>query len=495
MSFLTDHLLTIIVLAPFLAFLVLLALPPERKTAARVTALVGGSISLIGSVAACCIYYFGKLEDFQFKESLTWIPGFNINYSVGADGISLVMLLLTGIIIVAGVFASWTVENRTKEYLCLLMFLVTGVFGVFVSLDLFFLFLFYEIAVLPMYLLIGIWGAGRKEYAAMKLTLYLMLGSAFILTGILALYFLGPHTFDMLELSELKVGESLGFGVGAQRMLFLAFYLGFGVLAGIFPFHTWSPDGHASAPTAVSMLHAGVLMKLGAYGVIRTCVAMFPAATIRELMPYVAIIACINIVYGAFSAMGQKDLKYVIAYSSVSHMGVVMLGIASMNAVSLSGAVMQMFSHGIMTGLFFALVGLIYEKTHTRDITIMGGFAKLMPGIAVAFTVGGLASFGLPLTSGFVAESLVFFGTFKPYPVVTAVAITGIVITAVYVLRLVQRVFLGDTPEQWKGLTDARKTEWVALGSLTALLVIVGIFPSPLIDLINEGLRVLHLLK
>jgi NADH-quinone oxidoreductase subunit M len=488
MSFFVDHILSIIVLAPFAAFLVLLVLPPENKTAARVTALVGGSISLIGSVAACSIYYFGKLEDYQFKESLAWIPGFNINYSVGADGISLVMLLLTGIIIVAGVFASWTVENRAKEYLCLLMFLVTGVFGVFVSLDLFFLFLFYEIAVLPMYLLIGIWGAGRKEYAAMKLTLYLMLGSAFILAGILALYYFGPkHTFDMIELSK-----GTGLGIEIQRMLFLAFYLGFGVLAGIFPFHTWSPDGHASAPTAVSMLHAGVLMKLGAYGVIRLCFMMSDEVR-SSLMPYVAIIACINIVYGAFSAMGQKDLKYVIAYSSVSHMGVVMLGIAGANALSVSGAVMQMFSHGIMTGLFFALVGLIYEKTHTRDITVMGGFAKLMPGIAVAFTIGGLASFGLPLTSGFVAESLVFFGTFKVYPVVTAIAITGIVITAVYILRLVQRVFLGATPEKWQGLTDARKTEWVALGSLSAILLIVGTYPAPLINLINEGLKVLKL--
>jgi NADH-quinone oxidoreductase subunit M len=494
MSFLTDHLLTIIVLAPFLACLLLLVIPPERKTAARVTALAAGAIALIGSVAGCLTYDFSA-GGYQFKESFDWISfsihGYEpIRYSVGADGISLVMLLLTGIIIVAGVFASWTVENRTKEYLCLLMFLVTGVFGVFVSLDLFFLFLFYEIAVLPMYLLIGIWGAGRKEYAAMKLTLYLMLGSALILTGILALYFIDPrHTFDMLALSK-----SCMVPVATQRLLFVGFYLGFGVLAGIFPFHTWSPDGHASAPTAVSMLHAGVLMKLGAYGIIRTCVAMFPTSLSHQLMPYVAIIATINIVYGAFSAMGQKDLKYVIAYSSVSHMGVVMLGIAGMTSVSVAGAVMQMFSHGIMTGLFFALVGLIYEKTHTRDITVMGGLAKQMPGIAVAFAIGGMASFGLPATSGFISEYLVFTGSFAVRPVVTAVAVTGIVITAVYVLRLLQRVFLGPMNERWSDLTDAHSTEWVALGSLATLLVLVGTFPYPLISLIDEGLKVIKLM-
>ncbi|MCX7799577.1 MAG: NADH-quinone oxidoreductase subunit M [Fimbriimonadales bacterium] len=485
MSLVLDHLLSIIVLAPFAGCLLLLALPPEWKTASRVVALVSGGISLALSCVAWALYD-GAKGGFQFRESYQWIPGLDIRYSLGADGISLSMLLLTGVIIVTGVFASWTLEERCKEFLTLLLFLVTGVFGVFVALDLFFLFLFYEIAVLPMYLLIGIWGTGRKEYSAMKLTLYLMLGSAFILTGILALYYLDPRrTFDMLELSG---GSELA--VGLQRALFFAFYLGFGVLAGIFPFHTWSPDGHASAPTAVSMLHAGVLMKLGAYGVIRTCVAMFPEVA-PSLMPIVAAIAAINIVYGAFSALGQTDLKYVIAYSSVSHMGVVMLGIASLAPVGMAGAVMQMFSHGIMTGLFFALVGLVYQKAHTRDILAMGGFARRMPGIAVAFTVGGLASFGLPGTSGFVAETLVFLGTFARYPVIVAVAVTGVVITAVYVLRVVQKVFLGPLGEAWSELPDARSTEWVALVSLAALLVAVGVWPMPLVNLINHGLRTL----
>lgn len=483
MEYVRSHLLSLTFWSPFVGCLILLIVPPERKTLARLIALVAALVTLCTAISLC-VGYDGERGGFQFVEDYEWLPGLPVRYHLGVDGISLSMVLLTAIIITAGVFASWTLENRCKEFLTLLMFLVTGVFGVFVSLDLFFLFLFYEIAVLPMYLLIGVWGTGPKEYSAMKLTLYLMLGSALILTGILVLQYLHPS--QSLDLSEISRGIDIAFET--QRLLFLAFYVGFGVLAGIWPFHTWSPDGHASAPTAVSMLHAGVLMKLGAYGVLRMCVGVLPDAA-REMMPLVAVIAAVNIVYGAFSAMGQKDLKYVIAYSSVSHMGVVMLGIAAMNAVSINGAVMQMFSHGIMTGLFFALVGLVYEKTHIRDITQMGGLARQMPGIAIAFVVGGLASFGLPLTSGFIAEYLVFFGSFQTFPLVTAFALTGIVITAAYVLRVVQKVFLGPMPDRWQGTPDAMRTEWVALASLASLLIIVGVVPGPLTALINSGIR------
>src|SRR4029453_7489602 len=310
----------------------------------------------------------------------------------------------------SGVFASWTVKVRSQEFYALLLALVTGVYGVFVSLDLFVLFLFFERAVLPMYLLIGIWGStgevrprgvfawafretgvGTKEYAAMKLTLYLLF-------GILALYVnAGATSFSFLDF------EASAFPRGLQRWVFLAFYVGFGILAGIWPLHTWSPDGHASAPTAVSMLHAGVLMKLGAYGVVRVGMGLLPEGA-ADLAWLVGTIACVNIVYGALSAMAQRDLKYVIAYSSVSHMGVVMLGAATLTQNGLNGSVFQMFAHGIMTGLFFALVGLIYEKAHSREIFKMGGFGTMMPGIATAFTIGGLSSLGLPATAGFVAE-------------------------------------------------------------------------------------------
>jgi NADH-quinone oxidoreductase subunit M len=366
--------------------------------------------------------------------------------------------------------------------------LVSGVFGVFASRDLFFLFLFYEIAVLPMYLLIGVWGTSTKErskeYSAMKLTLMLMAGSAFILVAILALYFQnGTHSFDLDDLAKGTYSAEF------QRWVFLAVYVGFGVLAAIRPLHTWSPDGHASAPTAVSMLHAGVLMKLGAYGILRIGIHLLPEGA-QHWALLMGIIATINILYGAVSAMGQTDLKYVIAYSSVSHMGVVMLGLASLNSVGVNGAVMQMFAHGIMTGLMFALVGLIYEKTHTRYIPSMGGLAKRMPGVAICMTVAGVASFGLPLTSGFIAEFLCFYGMWLQYPLLALLSVGGIVVTAVYVLRMLQNIFLGNFREEaYHDLGDARTTEWVAITALATTLIVVGVFPRPLVDLIDTGLR------
>ncbi|HWN93284.1 MAG TPA: NADH-quinone oxidoreductase subunit M, partial [Verrucomicrobiae bacterium] len=393
--------LSIITWAPFIGAVLIMFLARHRPLLVRWLALISTGTSFVLSLG---IYWaFDRTQAdvpfFQFYEELPLVPPLGINYQVGVDGMSLLMVLLTSIIIFAGVFASWTVKERSQEFYALLLVLVTGVYGVFVSLDLFVLFLFYEIAVLPMYLLIGIWGSsgeirpqgifgwalrrtgvGTKEYAAMKLTLYLLFGSAFILVGILALYVAaGSSSFSFLEM------EGIQFDRGLQSWVFLAFYVGFGILAGIWPLHTWSPDGHASAPTAVSMLHAGVLMKLGAYGVVRLGFGLLPDGT-QEWVWLVGAIACVNIVYGALSAMAQTDLKYVIAYSSVSHMGVVMLGMATLTETGLNGSVFQMFAHGIMTGLFFALVGLVYEKAHSRAIFSMGGFGQMMPGIATAFT-------------------------------------------------------------------------------------------------------------
>jgi len=351
-----------------------------------------------------------------------------------------------------------------------------------------------------MYLLIGIWGTGPKEYSAMKLTLYLLVGSAFMLVGILGMYFAAvmPHgaarTFDLTQLSAASYSRPF------QTVAFFLLYIGFGVLAGIWPLHTWSPDGHASAPTAVSMLHAGVLMKLGAYGVLRVGFGCLPQGA-QQWVWLIGAIAVINIAYGAYVAMGQRDLKYVIAYSSVSHMGVVMLGLAAFNHLAFNGAVLQMFSHGIMTGLFFALVGLVYEKSHTRDIEAMGGLARRMPGIALAFTIGGLASFGLPGTSGFVAELLVFLGAFRAhwhhyliaglplFPILAVGAVLAIVVTATYVLRVLQRVFHGPMDEsKYAEVPDARTTEWVTLVVLGGILILVGVYPSPLTTLIDQGL-------
>jgi len=479
----THWILTFIILTPLIASLVLLLIPRQLRTLVRFIALAGAGLTLPAAIWLFAAYN-RQLAGFQFEQRAPWVPSLGISYHVGVDGTSVVLILLTAIIITGGIFASWTQKFRTKEFLSLLLLLVSGVFGVFASRDLFFLFLFYEIAVLPMYLLIGVWGTSTKErtkeYSAMKLTLMLLAGSAFILVAILALYFnQTPHSFDMSAMAQAHYAPSF------QKTIFLLVYIGFGVLAGIWPIHTWSPDGHASAPTAVSMLHAGVLMKLGAYGILRIGMGLLPEGA-QHFAFLVGAIATINILYGALSAMGQTDLKYIIAYSSVSHMGVVMLGLASLNSVGISGSVMQMFSHGIMTGLFFACVGLIYEKSHTRNIPSMGGFAKKMPGIALLMTIGGLASFGLPATSGFIAEFLCFYGMWMRYPILALISVVGIVLTAIYVLRMIQKIFLGHfKDETYPSLPDAKTTEWVAITGLALLLLVVGLYPEPLVKMID----------
>lgn len=485
--------LSIITWTPFVAALVIMFAARHRPGLVRWTAATAAVIEVVLSIWLYAAYDRAA-AGFQFYENLPLVPSVGISYQLAVDGMSLLMVLLTSIIIFAGVFASWTVTTRTQEFYALLLALVTGVYGVFVSLDLFVFFLFYEIAVLPMYLLIGIWGSsgevrpqgifgwafgrtgvGTKEYAAMKLTLYLLFGSAFILVGILALYVAGGSaSFSLLDLQAIR------FEPGLQSWVFLAFYIGFGILAGIWPLHTWSPDGHASAPTAVSMLHAGVLMKLGAYGVVRLGMGLLPEGT-HEWVWLVGGIACINIVYGALSAMAQTDLKYVVAYSSVSHMGVVMLGAATLTPTGLNGSVFQMFAHGVMTGLFFALVGLVYEKAHSREIFKMGGFATMMPGIAVAFTIGGLSSLGLPATAGFVAEFLTFLGAWSSaHPWWLYPGVAGAFLTSIYVLRVARQIFWGPpaADPHFQHLPDARGTEWVALVVLVFVLVLFGVLPD-----------------
>ncbi|PYO28731.1 MAG: NADH-quinone oxidoreductase subunit M [Candidatus Rokuibacteriota bacterium] len=485
--------LSVITWAPFVGAVLIMFTARHRPLLVRGIAVASTGLSLL---AALAIYatYDREAAGFQFYEEIPLVPPLGIKYQVGVDGMSLLMVLLTAIIIFAGSFASWTVKERSQEFYALLLVLVTGVFGVFVSLDLFILFLFYEIAVLPMYLLIGIWGSsgeirpqgifgwamrrtgvGTKEYAAMKLTLYLLFGSAFILVGILALYVAGgSSSFSFLEM------ELADFPPGLQSWVFLAFYVGFGILAGIWPLHTWSPDGHASAPTAVSMLHAGVLMKLGAYGVVRLGMGLLSDGT-QQWAWLVGSIACVNIVYGALSAMAQTDLKYVIAYSSVSHMGVVMLGAATLTENGLNGSVFQMFAHGIMTGLFFALVGLVYEKAHSREIFKMAGFGRMMPGIATAFTIGGLSSLGLPATAGFVAEFLSFLGAWQSaYPMWLFPGVLGAFLTSIYVLRVAKQIFWGPpSPDpHFHDLPDAEGPEWAALAILVFCLVLFGVVPG-----------------
>jgi NADH-quinone oxidoreductase subunit M len=496
-----PYLLSIIVAAPFVAALLMLPFPAQSFRIHRSLALLGALVSLVGSIFVA-LHYDVTAGGLQFEENYPLVPLLGIRIRFAVDGWGVSLLLLTGLIILAGVLASLTLKNRPKEFFVMLLVLVAGVFGVFVCQDLFVFFLCYEIAVLPMYLLIGIWGSSHKVaeagpfkyvwklldvggqmYAAMKLTLMLLVGSAFILAVVVAMYLeAGQNTFDMTVLGQYQYGRTL------QIVCFPLLWLGFGTLAGVFPFHTWSPDGHASAPTAVSMLHAGVLMKLGAFGVLRIGMMMLPEGA-KVWAPIVGTVAVINIVYGAMSAMSQKDLKYVIAYSSVSHMGVVMLGLATLTITGWNGAVFQMFAHGIMTGLFFALVGLVYDRAHTRDIPSMGGFATKMPVVATFFTLAGLSSLGLPGTAGFVAEFLVFLGAYEGANVWWAVAgIIGAFVTAVYVLKAVRTIFWGAGPsEKFHEIRDAHGTELGALFLLGAAVIVFGCWPRLVLDFVDRS--------
>jgi NADH-quinone oxidoreductase subunit M len=487
---------------PFLTMLVILAVPARSWRIIRWIAAAGCGSHLILTSAVTYLYcramtgdsanmQTSMLTKLYLVEKVPWFESLGIQYFVGVDGISMAMVILTSIVIFAGVLASWYVETRTKEFFALLLILVTGVFGVFVSFDLFLFLMFYELAVLPMYLLIGVWGTGPKEYSAMKLTLMLLIGSAFVLVGFLALYHAsGLRTFDLQQLAQVH------FSTGFQKWVFPLIFVGFGVIGALYPLHTWSPDGHSSAPTAVSMLHAGVLMKLGGYGALRIAVYLLPEGAITWGL-FFMVLATINIIYGAFVAVMQRDLKYFTAYSSVSHCGFVLFGVAALNMMGLKGAVIQMFSHGIMTALFFALIGMVYSRTHTRMIDQMGGLAKKMPWLATTFYIAGLASLGLPGLSGFVAETHVFFGGFfgnawansGVMKVLAIIATMSIVVTAVYVLRALARVFYGPvTNHDFEKLTDATLPERISTGLLAAVLFAVGLLPFLFINMIESSL-------
>ncbi|MBI2304396.1 MAG: NADH-quinone oxidoreductase subunit M [Chloroflexi bacterium] len=473
-------LLLLTFVTPFVGAVIIAAIPSAHRNAIR---MVAASVATITLALAIYIFlsYDYRTGGFQFQERYPWLENLGIAFQLGVDGISAPMVLLTGIVIFTGVLVSWYVDYRTKDFFILLFTLVTGVIGVFISLDLFFLFFFYELAVLPMYLLIGVWGSTRKEYGAMKLVIYLTAGSVLVWIGILALY-IAPEakTFDLLRLGQMT------FSPDFQRLFFPFFLLGFGVLAGLWPFHTWSPDGHVAAPTAVSMLHAGVLMKLGAYGIIRVGVSILPyGATVW--MPVLVLLATVNVLYGAFSAMAQRDLKFVIGYSSISHMGYVLMGFGTLSVVGVSGAVLQMFSHGVMTALFFALVGMIYDRAHTREISAFGGLAHRMGLVSVFFVVAGLTSLGLPGLSGFVAELLIFIGTFQTYPIIGVLAIIGAAVTAVYILRLLATVFFGPFNTRWENLRDGSRVELFAAAVLVGVLVYVGVYPTLFVNIISSG--------
>ena len=463
--------------------------------AIRGVMVVGASALVVCAVALVIMYLndraAGAEGEMLYTASFTWFEPLHIKYSVGVDGISVAMLLLSAIIVFTGTFASWKLKPLTKEYFLWFTLLSTGVFGFFISIDLFTMFMFYEIALIPMYLLIGVWGSGRKEYSAMKLTLMLMGGSALLMCGIFGIFYgAGGQTFDILEIAN-HTGGAHEISLGQQYIWFPLTFIGFGVLGALFPFHTWSPDGHASAPTAVSMLHAGVLMKLGGYGCFRIAMYLMPEAA-NELGWIFLLLTGISVVYGAFSACVQTDLKYINAYSSVSHCGLVLFAILMINKTAVTGAVLQMLSHGLMTALFFALIGMIYGRTHTRDTRELNGLMRIMPFLAVCYVIAGLANLGLPGFSGFIAEMTIFVGSFEHADtfrrVLTIVATTSIVITAVYILRLVGKILYGTctNPEHLK-LTDATWDERFAVITLVVCVAGLGIAPLWVSELIGDS--------
>ncbi len=475
--------LSVISFIPIGTALILFMLPGDRKNLIRWVALAAAFACFSLSVLA----YFSYDQDvggYQFKEGpYPWVGALGISYHVGVDGMNLPLVLLTGVVIFTGVLISWGVDDRPREFFAFLFILATGVFGVFISLDLFQLFFFYEIAVFPMYLLIAIWGwKVTREYAAMKLTLYLFIGSVIALVGALAMYFTADmQTFDMIALQE------AGFSTAFQRFWFPFVFFGFAVLGGIFPVHNWSPDGHVAAPTAVSMFHAGVLMKLGAFAALRVGIMLMPEGA-KIWAPLILVLATVNVVYGALIAMVQRDFKYVIGFSSVSHMGLVMLGFATLNLKGLTGAGLQMFSHGVMTALFFAVVGMVYDRAHTREISKLGGFSKVMPLVAVAFIIGGLVSMGMPGFSGFIAEFPIFMGLWQRQPIVAIIAALGIVITASYIIRIIGRVFFGEIPKEFEGhISSINNFDRIALVLLAGILILIGVYPSVMAPLIESG--------
>lgn len=484
--------LAFLLLIPLITIIAIFFCKDHRQV--RWSAAVGMGVQLLWSVYILFSYLSeraaGNTSEVLFETKYVWFKHLNIEYHTGIDGIAVAMVLLTAIVIFAGVFASWDIKKLSKEFFISLILLSTGAFGFFISLDLFTMFFFYELAVIPMYLLIGLWGSGRKEFCAMKLTLMLMGGSALLLVGILGIYFHSDpagtnYTFDILKISLVHIP------IKAQRFLFPLVFVGFGIIGALFPLHSWSPDGHSAAPTAASMLHAGVLMKLGGYGCLKVAVYLMPEAA-REMSWIFIILVTAGIVYGAYITILQKDLKFINAFSSVSHCGLVLFGILMFNKTAVTGAVLQMLSHGIMTALFFALIGMIYGRTNTRMIDKMGGLLKVLPFLGTCYIIAGLCSLGLPGLSGFVAEISIFVGAWQVndlfHRIVTIIAITSILVTAVYILRMIAVFLLGPIKNvDFEKIKDAVWHEKIATGLLLIAIIGIGVAPFWLFEMISQS--------
>jgi NADH-quinone oxidoreductase subunit M len=477
--------LSLLVIVPLLTVLAVLLC--RGQNAIRILSLAGVTVQLILSFILLALYWkaraAGNAATQLFEYRHPWFSTLNIAYHVGVDGISVAMILLTALVMPGAVLVSWKIDPMRKEFFTLLLTLSAGAYGFFISLDLFTLFFFLEVSVIPKFLLIGIWGSGRKEYAALKLALMLMAGSALVFIGLLGIYY-SSHTFDWPAIAQMQLPPSV------QHAFFPFLFIGFGIFSALFPFHTWVPDGHSSAPTAASMFLAGISMKLGGYGCLRVAVNLMPLAA-REYSPAIITLATIGIVYGAFATMMQRDLKYINAYSSVSHCGFILLGIGMGTTTAVAGAVLQMISHGLMTALFFAAIGMIYERTHTRLVEKLGGLLRVMPFVATLFVLAGLCSLGLPGLSGFVAEITVFMGSWQRpgggYHLATILACASIVITAVYILRATGKTIMGPVEDpQYQRLGDAAWPERLAGVLLAAGIIAIGVAPFWLNELINK---------
>lgn len=478
-------LLTSILLCPVVGFVLVLAMPSGAATAVRWISLLSALTATMLSVQLWRTYD-SVAGGFQLVEIVPWIEEVGISYHLAADGFSTVLVMLNSIVFLTGVLTMWDLATRVKEFFAFMLLLVIGVYGVFLSQDLFFFFLFYEIAVVPMYPLILIWGSGNREYAAMKLMLFLLAGSALLFPSLLAIYHeAGLGTFNMVLLAQ------KAFDPDFQVFVYPFVFLGFGVLAGMFPFHGWSPTGHVAAPSAVSMLHAGVLMKLGAYGALAVGIRILPHGAVYWA-PTFATLAAIGVVYGAFVAMRQTDFKFVIGFSSVSHMGIVVLGLnlavlGTAGSDALNGAVFQMFAHGVMTALFFSTVGFIYDRAHSKTIADFGGLGSQMPRAVSIFIVAGLCGAGVPGLASFWAELLVFLAAIKTYPIIGVCIIVGLVLTAIYVLRVFSLAFFGPVNPKWDSLRDQDMRGWQLLprAILVGVLLYFGFFPRVMLDMID----------
>ncbi|MDO8611550.1 MAG: NADH-quinone oxidoreductase subunit M [Dehalococcoidia bacterium] len=478
--------LTIIVFLPLAGVAAIALLPREREDRAKWIAAAVTAVTLCLTLTLFVDYDRGA-GGFQYVDSTTWLKSdfvdFTLNYAVGVDGLSLAMVMLTSFLFLVAALVSWRIEMKPREYFAWMLILETSLLGVFSALDFVLFFLFWEIELIPMYFLISIWGTGRKLYSAWKYVLYTLFGSGFMLVGLLVLGFTAG-TFDIRELAQ--SGEIKDAIIPAQA-IFLLIIIAFLIKLPVVPFHTWLPDAHTDAPTAVSVILAGVLLKMGGYGILRLSLSIMPEQA-RDLSVWMAALAAASILYGALVTLMQTDLKRMIAYSSVSHMGYVLLGASALGTVGLTGAAMQMFTHGLITGLLFVLVGMIYDRTHTRQIGELSGLAHRMPFIATIMVVAGLASLGLPSLAGFVSEVTVFLGTFARHEFLTSLGVIGIVITAGYILWMIQRVFWGEASEKWEGIGDA--TAWwerAPLLALTAVIVAVGVYPAVMLDLLETG--------